>query len=208
MVKDIIRIKFADTFLTENQIFSGGSFDKKIPIIFSFFLIVTDTKKILVDTGCEDMEGFVLENFKHPVAALKEYGYTSDNITDVIITHAHHDHIGCVEHFNNAKVHIQQSEYTNGKSYLDKCSNVIVFDEHIEIEDVRVIKIGGHSAGSCIVECPMNNKNFVLCGDECYTRYNLAYKVPTAASCNKEKSAEFVSIYSQDKYICLLTHEE
>jgi alanyl-tRNA synthetase len=63
------------------------------------------------------MPGFEMEDFVGTVAALEEKGYTPEDITDVIITHADHDHIECVKYFQNATIYIQKDEYESGASF-------------------------------------------------------------------------------------------
>ena len=88
----ITRITYGETALPESMVFFGGDKDKKVPIILSFFLIQTRGKNILVDAGCEDLPGFELKNFRSAMTALKEQRIDLNDITDVVITHAHHDH--------------------------------------------------------------------------------------------------------------------
>ena len=208
IVKEIVRIKYADTTLPESWIFNGGEKTKKIPIIFSIFLICTENRKILVDAGCETMPDFEMENFKTPMSVLKEKGIDIKDITDIIITHAHHDHIECVKYFKNATVHIQEDEYKNGKDYLSENTSISTFEDEKLIDGcLKIVKIGGHSKGSSVVECKMNEKNYVLCGDECYTFYNLKNQIPTASSCSLENSKAFIEKYSKEQYECLLCHD-
>jgi len=207
MVEEIIRIKYGETTIPESWIFSGGNEKTQVPIILSFFLIIADNKKILVDTGSDTMEGFKLENFIKPLDALKNNGFSPEDITDVIITHAHHDHIGCVGNYKNAKIYIQSKEYNSGKEYLENCKNVVVFEEEFTVcAGVKIIKIGGHAEGSSVVEIEKDGEIFVVAGDECYNEYNLKNKIPTASSCNRENSLKFVEKYSAEKYNVLLIH--
>lgn len=207
MIKEIVRIQHGETTLPESWIFDGGAEEKKIPIALSIYLICTENKKVLVDAGCETMPGFELKNFKTPMMALEEKGIAIQNITDVILTHAHHDHIECVKYFKNAVVHIQEDEYRLGEEYLSGHPFVCTFSDGAIIDDcVRIIKIGGHSQGSCIVECKKDNKTYVLCGDECYSFYNIRNRVPTARSFSPENSRKFIEKYAQDSYECLLCH--
>lgn len=57
------------------------------------------------------MPGFEMQNFKSPVLALEEKGVQAKDITDVILTHAHHDHIEAVRYFENALIHIEREAY-------------------------------------------------------------------------------------------------
>lgn len=209
MIKRILQIKYGDTTIPESWIYAGGDPNIQKPIILSIFYIETDNRKILVDTGCETMPGFIVQNFERPITVLKQRGITPDDITDIILTHAHHDHIACTGYFPMATVHIQQEEYEAAKPYLLRNSFVDAFqDEMTPDANIRVIKIGGHSIGSCVVECEVEGKTVVLCGDECYSDYNLIHSIPTAATYSAEKSAAFVKKYSQNMYVCMLCHKE
>ena len=163
----------------------------------------------MVDAGCDTMPGFEMQNFKSPVLALEEMGVQAKDITDVIITHAHHDHMEAVHYFENAWIHIEREAYEKGCQYIPEYFRVNVFhDEYRLCEEVRIVKIGGHSRGSCIVEAAIDGKEYILCGDECYMRYNLANRIPTAKRYSLERSLYFLDKYSDDRYICLLSHEE
>lgn len=207
MVKEIKRIKYGDTAIPESWIFEGGEKNKNVPIILSFFLIITENRKILIDTGSDTMDGFVLKNFTPPVEKLKSAGFSPEEITDVIITHAHHDHIGCVGAYKNSRVFIQRDEYEDGKNYICGTAEAVLFDDEVTVCDgVRLVKIGGHSVGSSVVEIELSGKIYVIAGDECYSKYNLENKVPTAVSCNAENSKKFIQKYANSKYEVLLIH--
>ena len=209
MEKKLLRIVYANSKLPESYVFDGGREDKLLPIVFSIFLIRADGRNILVDAGCDCMPGFEMFNFKSPVLALEAEGVQREDITDVILTHAHHDHIEAVHYFENATIHIQKDAYEKGRKYIPEHFRVNVFeDEYCLCEGVKAVKIGGHSRGSCVVEVTVGGKEYVLCGDECYTHYNLINHVPTAKCYSLERSRYFIEKYSNSRYICLLSHEE
>lgn len=199
--------KYAQSTISENRVYRGGSKSRRIPISFLFYMIEVDDRRILVDAGCESIRGFKLEHFIPPVALLKRYGITPESISDVIVTHAHRDHIGCVPYFKNAAIHIQKSEALAGAKYLEGLQ-VQTFDESRMITDlIEVKKIAGHSIGSSIVIIRHQGRRIVLAGDECYVRSCLERKTPTGASCNPEKSEEFIRTYSSGEYEVHLYHD-
>ena len=206
MIKDIIRIKYAETTIPESMIFAGGDKETAVPIVFSVFLIDAGRRKILVDAGCET--GFVMENFITPMAALAQCGYAVEDITDVVITHADHDHIECVKYFPHAAVHIQHQEMERGAEYLRDNRDVRPFDDaYLMMDGIILRKIGGHTVGSSVVECYKSGTIYVLCGAACYTSYNLVNRVPTATSCSLENSRAFIERYTDGAFTCLLCHE-
>lgn len=204
---EIIPVEYGNSVLSESMIFQNGNENKFRPIVFMIYLIKTGEKLILADAGCETMPGFDMHNFIGPVKALENIGISADDITDVIITHAHHDHIECVKYFKNSVIYIQKDEYESGKEYFGGNMNITLFDDEIQIcENVKAIKIGGHSKGSCIVEINTESGKYIIAGDECYLRECLDKKIPTGTSCCIEKSREFIEKYG--KYNVLLCHDK
>ena len=190
------------------MVFINGSEDKFREIVFKVFVIKTDKKLILVDAGCETMPGFVMRDFIGTVQALKNINIAAEEITDVLISHSHHDHIECVKYFKNAVIHIQQDEYECGKQYIPDDLKLNIFADEFSIcENVRIIKIGGHSKGSCVIEVKIDEKIYIIAGDECYSMECLTKKIPTGNSFNQNASREFIEKYSDATYTVLLCHE-
>ena len=200
----IIALKYGESVFGENHIFDGGREDLLLPISFVIYLIRSDNRNILVDAGCDDGAGFEMSVFKKPVEVLKEYGLTPDDITDVIITHAHHDHVAAVGYYRKAVIHIQKDEYPEAKRHIPENFNVHLFEDELVLSDrLTVKKIAGHSVGSCIVLAD----SYVLCGDECYYKKCLTDKINTGLPFNAKKSNSFIQEYSNEKYIPLLFHD-
>ena len=205
---ELTGVEYGKSVLSENLIFLNGDKNKFRDILFKIFLIKSGEKLILADTGCETMPWFIMRDFTGSVQALRNMNISLDKITDVIITHSHHDHIECVKYFNNAIIHIQKDEYERGKKYIPDDFTVNIFEDEYQVaEGVKVIRIGGHSKGSCIVEVKTNEKKYIIAGDECYLRECLTKKIPTGSSFNKAASMEFIEKYSQKEYTVLLCHD-
>lgn len=205
---EIIPIEYGKSVLPESMIFENGAEDKVHPIVFMVYLIKTENRLILVDAGCETMPGFVMTDFIGTVKALEIIGVQPEKITDLIITHAHHDHIECINYFNNSVIYIQKDEYEAGKGYFTDELNICTFSEEIQICDgVKAVKIGGHSKGSSIVEINDGEKRYIIAGDECYIRACITKQIPTGTSYSPEKSREFIQKYGNGGYTVLLCHD-
>ena len=200
----IVALKYGESVFGENYIFKGGNKDKCLPISFTIYLIQTENKNILVDVGCDDGAGFEMSIFKKPVDVLAEYGLSANDITDVIITHSHHDHVEAIKYYKNAVIHIQREEYSAAKRFIPNDFSIHLFDDNYALTDKIIIKkIGGHSVGSCIVLAD----NYVLCGDECYYKRCFTDKICTGASCDEEKSRNFIAEFGKSNYVQLLFHD-
>lgn len=206
---EIKALEYGKSVLSESMIFINGNKEKFRRIVFKVYLIESAGKLILVDAGCETMPGFVMRDFIGTVKALENAGIFPKEITDVIITHAHHDHIECVKYFKNAVIHIEKNEYESGGKYIPEDFSVNIFENEFSVcKNVKIIKIGGHSKGSCIVEIKKDGEIFIIAGDECYLRECLTKKIPTGSSFDKKASNDFVEKYSNKKYNVLLCHDE
>ena len=211
MLKNSIAVyclKYAESVLPESMVFDCGDAEKNIPISFAVYLIKTKDKNILVDAGSTTMPGFNMKKFYSPAFALRTMGCTVDEITDVIITHAHHDHIEAIKYFKNAQIHISKAEHDNANQYITKDINVNIFEKEFAPEEpIKVIEIGGHSIGSSVVEIKADDIIHILAGDECYTNANIDDKICTGISCNKDKSMQFIKKYSNKKYRVHTCHD-
>ncbi len=188
--------------------FANGAKDKSVPISFAVYLIKTQNRNILIDAGCDTMPGFVMENFHSPAKVLEDIGVFAEDITDVIITHAHHDHIEALKHFVNATVHITKEQYDRGKGYIPTDFSVnIIKESYCLTEHIKIIKWGGHDVGSAVVEVNFGGNTHIFAGDECYTEENITKKICTGTSVCYEKSAEFVNMFSNSKYVVHTCHD-
>ena len=204
----IIPLKYASSVLSEAAILHGGDPGRVLPIDFILYLIEVGERKLLVDAGCVTMPGFEMRDFIGPIAALRAVGIKPEAITDVLITHAHHDHIECVGSYPNATVTIQIDEWKKGKRYFSEQSTVRTFVDSIEItENIKMKRIGGHSIGSSVVHIRDGEYEYVIVGDECYKKVCMERGIPTGCSRCPEKSKAFIQTYSDPKYTLLYSHD-
>ena len=199
---------YGRTVLPGNWIFQNGDPQKKEPIQLILYHIRIGDRQILIDAGCDTLPGMVVEDFSSPVMALSKNNILAEHITDILITHAHHDHIDGLRHFPNAKIFIQKDEYLAGSGYFLQGSSVHTFEQSCTVAGcIEVEMIGGHSIGSCIAKLEANGKHYVFCGDECYLRVNLQKRIPTARPYCLANSQRFVEEFSDRKYTTLLAHD-
>lgn len=201
-------IEYGRSQLPESMVFAGGSENKYLEIAFLLYVVETMDRKVLIDAGCDDLPGFVLKNFVSPAKAMADYGIPPEQITDVIITHAHHDHIDGLRYFSHAQIHIQKEEYSRGNAYIPETASLNIFDQGSVVADcIAVETIGGHTAGSSIATVQIGNIRYIFGGDECYLPICLERNIPTGCSHNKEASQAFLSRFRGPNDRVLLTHD-
>ena len=196
--------KYGESLYNETNLFADRPGGKKIPMSFCFYLIETEGKHILVDAGCDGRERYGFYAYKAPVELLAEYGLQPKDITDVIVTHSHFDHVEGITAFQNAVIYVQNNEYARGKEYIGTPEKLALFEESAQVaENVRVEKYGGHTPDSCVVFAGQ----YLLCGDEAYYMRNLQDKVRIGNCASKERAQMFVEKYSDGSVIPLLFHD-
>lgn len=86
----------------------------KSDIAMVLWLIRGDNRVILYDSGFHRpkwITQFKVEDFLSPDAAVRLAGVDPAQVTDIIVSHAHWDHMGGIDLFPNATIWIQKAEY-------------------------------------------------------------------------------------------------
>ncbi len=92
----------------------GATKDEKIDIAMVVWLIRGGGRTILFDSGFHRLswiDRFHVVDFISPDDELREMGVDPTSVTDIIVSHAHWDHIGGIDLFPTATVWIQKAEY-------------------------------------------------------------------------------------------------
>ena len=95
---------------------TGADAERRLDIpVMVWLLKGSDGKRILVDSGFHQkkfVDQWKVLNFRSPADAVAAAGVKPEEITDIIISHAHWDHVGGADLFPKATVWIQRDEYT------------------------------------------------------------------------------------------------
>ncbi len=181
-------------------------------------LAVSDTRKILIDTGMGDkhldkMSYYRPHNIINVRDAIQQFGYTCTDITDVVLTHLHFDHIGyatcenkegeVVPSFPNARYWLSRKQWLNlmepnrleaDSLFLNNIKPVYetgllhLIDEDIMLCDgFRLCLFDGHSLGQLVTYVDTGDGICTFPGD----------LIPTSA----HVSLEWISAYD----LCALT---
>jgi len=92
----------------------GAPQDEKIDSIYAMWLIRGGGRNILFDSGFHRERWFkewTIKDYLRPDEAVKLAGVKPEEITDIVISHAHWDHIGGIDLFPKATVWIQKEEF-------------------------------------------------------------------------------------------------
>ncbi|MCC9043676.1 MBL fold metallo-hydrolase [Myroides sp. M-43] len=96
-----------------------------VEVSINAYLIQYQDKNILVDTGAGELFG---SNAGKLLQTLKQYGLTPDQITDILITHIHLDHVGGLVINNSivypkAIIHVNEVELDSWTKTIDESKN-------------------------------------------------------------------------------------
>lgn len=163
--------------------------DVPMPLDFYCWVAVADGRVCLIDSGCDEetcrRRGYL---FHRSIAAgLADLGLRAENVSDVVVTHMHWDHLGNLPAFPNATIHVHKTEmaHATGCSMCHEplrrpydveqvCDLLralyagrVSFTEGVKeiLPGLRVHPVGGHAPGLQIVEVATARGNVVLASD-------------------------------------------
>ncbi len=100
------------------SLIQGAYGEGAIDLPFAFVLARRQGQNILVDcgfmkegNGVEVARKFGIPRWISPVRMVEAMDVAADEISDIVLSHAHFDHMGSIERFPNAKLHIQKREF-------------------------------------------------------------------------------------------------
>jgi glyoxylase-like metal-dependent hydrolase (beta-lactamase superfamily II) len=92
----------------------GASKDQKVDAADVIWLIRGGDRNILLDSGCHRdtfLKESPMKDYLRPDLAVEAAGVKPEEVTDIVISHAHYDHMGGIDLFPKAQVWIQREEY-------------------------------------------------------------------------------------------------
>ena len=168
--------------------------------VFMLWLIKGNNgKNILVDAGflkdVEEAKGFAVTNYVRPDSMLFGVGLKATDITDIILTHPHWDHMDGVGLFPNAQVWIQKDDYNYfvGAAWQKGVSGgfnkrdvrtivelnlsgklmLVDGDDKEILPGIKVYTGSRHTYNSQYVLVKSGTEKIILASDNVYTYYNL-----------------------------------
>ena len=203
----------------------GAPQDEKIDIAMVIWLIRGGGHTILFDSGFHRekwFKDFPMSDFLRPDECVKLAGVKPEDVTDIVISHAHWDHLGGIDLFPKAIVWIQKQEfaYYTGDAWqpggqhggidpedvkalvqLNTEGRLRLVDgDNVEIlPGIRAYTGARHTFASQYIRVD-GNPHFVLASDNCYLYRNLAEHKASATFTEADQPA---NIKNQERMIQL-----
>jgi len=186
--------------VTDNIKYRNGDPKKQSMVPSYVFYIKSENLNILVDMGfssiekCEKLTGLKCKRTDSFENILKSNRIDPAEIDTVICTHLHWDHAGNGKLFRNAKIICQRDELSWALSppmwepgySKDFSKEIVEVVDQIEpvngnviiYEDLKVIKLGGHTVGSQAVLVNTIKGEVIIPGDLIMTYRNYKESIP------------------------------
>ncbi len=186
----------------------GAEKDRKLDIAMMVWLVRGGGRNVLVDTGFyapDLVEHWKPKDYVRPDEAVARAGVKADEITDVIITHAHWDHAGGARLFPKARIWIQKDEYDHylplaGKegttvedmnffkqALAEHRLELVAGDREI-LPGIGVYTGGRHTYASQYAVVTTKDGPVVLASDNVYLYENLDKHVPIAQTLDEKSN--------------------
>lgn len=159
-------------------------------------LLKSDSKKILIETGIgtgwddKFKKIYDLDQSENDLyQSLKKKGIVPSDITDVILTHLHFDHVGgavlqenskFIPAFPNAKYHVQKEHFEYSLNSSDKDRGSFIKDRFLPLmeegvlntididqfdDEISFIKVYGHTIAQQLVKMSDGNQTYLYVAD-------------------------------------------
>jgi glyoxylase-like metal-dependent hydrolase (beta-lactamase superfamily II) len=183
---------------------AGADTGRRMDIAMSVWLLRGNRRNVLVDAGFY-RDKFVQQwkpaGFVQPSEAVRRAGVRPEDVTDIIVSHVHWDHVDGIDLFPNARIWIQKEEYDHyvapdGKSrdraldsddakmLADLMSrgrvNQIKGDSTEIIPGITVFTGGKHTFASQYATVRTDSGTAVIASDNLYLYENLEKHRPIA----------------------------
>jgi glyoxylase-like metal-dependent hydrolase (beta-lactamase superfamily II) len=194
---------------------AGAAQDRTLDIpVMVWLLKGSNGRTVLVDSGFyrqKFVDRWKVRDFRSPADAVAAAGVPADAVTDVIISHAHWDHVDGADLFPKATVWIQREEYQyyTGEAWHPRNSHggmdeedmlalvkinlqgrlrFVEGDDQEPIPGIRCYTGGRHTRASQYVAAQMSGGTVVLTSDNVYLYENLEKHVPIAQTLDADSN--------------------
>src|ERR1700684_2752257 len=196
----------------------GAPKDEKIDAAMVIWLIRGGGHTILFDSGFHRdtfIKDFPMKDYLRPDEAVRLAGVKPEEVTDIVISHAHWDHMGGIDLFPQANVWIQKEEYRyytmdawqpggqHGGIEPEDAKQLVQLNTEGRIrladgDDVEIFPgirayTGARNTYASQYLRVEGNPNFVLASDNCYLYRNLSSHMASATFTDADHAANIAA---------------
>src|SRR5262245_51879423 len=227
---EVYAIRFASIPFRVAGLVAGADTSRRLDIAMMVWLLKgSNGRNVLVDAGFY-REAFVSrwrpEDFTKPSDAVAKLGVKPEDITDIIVSHVHWDHLDGVDLFPKARIWIQREEFEHHLDVTGSVRNrgidsadakmlaainrdgrvsMVDGDDKEIISGIRVYTGGKHTFASQFVGVNTTAGTVVVASDNAYLYENLSKKAAIAqtldAASNLRAQARMATLASDPRLI-------
>jgi len=190
--------------------YAGVDKTVRTPISFCFNLLKGNGRVVLIDTGFTSQKRikmWKIIDYRSPVSLLQSIGVELDQITDVVITHRHWDHIGGLPELSTPTLWIPKGEFRAAKKLFREKNPAIVaalkrfkkagkvnFTPRVGeiLPGVVVVRRGKHTGQFQFVVVKNADKTWILSSDVAPLYQNLHERHVSGQSVDRADSAQTI----------------
>lgn len=224
---NITILRTAHIDCANSVLYKDGDYNQATTIGCHCFLLNKGDEYYLIDTGIENIKtvnktksskaDWTRGEGEHTAKENLEFlGIDCDKISKVFVTHAHYDHISGACHFKNAKFYMTKTEYdafyaenNKLKAFLGDVmeflshDRIVVFDDELTVDDIRLKLRGGHTPGSMSVEVD----GILFTGDTLFVQENIRRKTPAGFTEDRDTSDALLKQYLEYNGKIVTSHD-
>lgn len=124
---------------------------ERIGIAFAFWLLRGAGRTVLIDSGFAEpkmAKGWHIAGYRHPVDGLAQIHVRPEQVTDIIVTHEHWDHIGGLVHFPSARLWMTPAAFAAGRRWAGKKAPAIATALRAAEQEGRLALVDGMSTAA------------------------------------------------------------
>jgi glyoxylase-like metal-dependent hydrolase (beta-lactamase superfamily II) len=190
---EVLAVRYGTRTTTRSEVFLHhhlyGEPDSPVGMDYYFWILRSSDRTVVVDCGFNERSGAIRGRTMlcPPAEAMKALGVDPAEVTHVVVTHAHYDHIGNLDLFSSSRIVIAAEElafwtgpYAGKKLFAHsaEADDIAVLQELVSegrVDQVRgraqlvpgidLVEVGGHTPGQLVVSVSGQGSGVLLASD-------------------------------------------
>ena len=206
--------------VSARRLIRGADAAERVDMSWYFFVAVGHGRVVLIDCGTDRFVGPRAATSRRPwsvvsavgvVEALARLGLEPSQVTDVVLTHHHWDHVDGLRHFTDAVVHVHRGEWSRIPERLrrpvERANRLDLLDGSTRglFEGVEIVEAGRHTRHQLVVDVACDHGAVALVSDAAYLDRNIREGRAVAVSANPTGNvadvAEAVREHGEDRVV-------